>query len=88
MAQGYTDNFDNLYVSEFLNRPHQKFAYPAKNLKPQKNPPLTLTVSPTVEGSAPNSGDANNDGGSRYTLANVASYVNPVTNNYVVLPNI
>ena len=39
----------------------------------------------TVENSSPNSGDANNDVTPDSTQANVASYVNPVTNSYVVL---
>ncbi|MCA9344046.1 NHL repeat-containing protein, partial [Candidatus Saccharibacteria bacterium] len=39
----------------------------------------------SVENSSPNSGDANNDGTPDSTQANVASYVNPVTNSYVVL---
>lgn len=38
-----------------------------------------------VENAGPNSGDANNDGTADAQQSNVASYVNPVTNNYSVL---
>lgn len=39
----------------------------------------------TVEAAAPNNGDANNDGIPDNQQANVASYVNPMTNSYAVL---
>ncbi len=39
----------------------------------------------SIETSAPNSGDANNDGTADSTQTNVSSYINPVTGSYVVL---
>lgn len=42
-------------------------------------------ISSTVENAGPNSGDANGDGTADSAQANVSSYVNPVTNQYVAV---
>jgi Tol biopolymer transport system component len=42
-------------------------------------------VSTAVEAAGPNGGDANNDGIADKIQANVTSYVNPLTNNYITL---
>jgi len=42
-------------------------------------------IDDTIEAAAPNNGDANNDGIPDRDQANVTDYVNPVTNQYVVL---
>ena len=82
----HIDNFDNLYVSEFLNSRIQKFAYPSEEPEtPEESSSDSDGIPDTIENSAPNSGDANNDGIADSTQANVTSYLNPVTTSYSVL---
>ncbi len=65
---------------------------PTPTPTPSQTPTPTPTITPdadsdgistTIENAAPNGGDANNDGTVDSTEANVASYINPVTGQYV-----
>ena len=81
-----TDSSGNVYVADTGNNRIQKFAYPSEEPETPEEPSSDSDGIPdSVENSSPNSGDANNDGIADSTQANVASYVNPVTNSYVVL---